>query len=178
MSPTRDAGRMTHDEGTKERFIVQRYAVILIAAVLSAAAQAVERGAPWGTAAPSRSSYEPHKVVYDVALDSTERLERLLDRASYLSNLYAGNPFDAAIVLVLHGPEVQYFAVKNLPKYRGLMERAQSLTVGGMISIRMCQVAAKARGLDPKDIHGFVELVPMGDAEIIRLQQQGHAYMQ
>jgi intracellular sulfur oxidation DsrE/DsrF family protein len=29
----------------------------------------------------------------------------------------------------------------------------------------------------PKDIHGFVSMVPMGDAEIIRLQQQGYGYM-
>lgn len=152
--------------------------LIPLAALLPATAHAGEGTAPWGRAAPAQSTYEPHKVVYDVALDSPERLERLLDRASFLSNLYASDPFDAAIVLVLHGPEVQYFAVKDFPKYKALMQRAQSLTVGGMISIRMCQVAAKARGLDPKDIHGFVELVPMGDAEIIRLQQQGHAYMQ
>ncbi|BAU47415.1 hypothetical protein SVA_0836 [Sulfurifustis variabilis] len=149
-----------------------------LAALLAAPAPAVERAAPWGTATPAETSYEPDKVVYDVAVDSPERLERLLDRASFLANLYAGDPFEAAIVLVLHGPEVQYFAVKNIDRYKALMERAQSLTVGGMISIRMCQVAAKARGLDPKDIHGFVQLVPMGDAEIIRLQQQGHAYMQ
>lgn len=152
--------------------------MIPIAALLASPVYAAERATPWGTAAPARASYEPDKVVYDVTLDSPERLERLLDRASFLANLYASNPFDAAIVLVLHGPEVQYFAVKDLARYKGLMERAQSLTVGGLISIRMCQVAAKARGLEPKDIHGFVELVPMGDAEIIRLQRQGHAYMQ
>jgi intracellular sulfur oxidation DsrE/DsrF family protein len=146
--------------------------------LLTTPVTAAEQAAPWGTAAHSESGYEPQKVVYDVAVDSPERLERLLDRVSFLSNLYASNPFDAAIVLVLHGPEVQFFSVKNLPKHKALMERAQSLTVGGMISIRMCQVAAKSRGLEPKDIHGFVKLVPMGDAEIVRLQREGHAYMQ
>jgi intracellular sulfur oxidation DsrE/DsrF family protein len=42
----------------------------------------------------------------------------------------------------------------------------------------MCKVAARGHGFEPEDIHGFVELVPMADAEIIRLQQEeGHVYM-
>jgi hypothetical protein len=41
----------------------------------------------------------------------------------------------------------------------------------------MCQIAAKGHGFEPKDIHGFVSMVPMGDAEIVRLQQEGYGYM-
>jgi intracellular sulfur oxidation DsrE/DsrF family protein len=58
------------------------------------------------------------------------------------------------------------------------MKRAQSLTVGGIIDIRVCRVAARRRGFEPADIHGFVRVVPMADAEIIDLQKQGFAYMQ
>ncbi|MES1998937.1 MAG: hypothetical protein V4446_06465 [Pseudomonadota bacterium] len=36
---------------------------------------------------------------------------------------------------------------------------------------------AKGHGFEPADIHGFVTMVPMADAEIIRLQQAGYAYM-
>jgi hypothetical protein len=58
------------------------------------------------------------------------------------------------------------------------MHRAQSLTVGGMVQIRMCRVAAAGHDLEPDDIHGFVKVVPMADAEIVRLQQEeGYAYM-
>ncbi len=43
----------------------------------------------------------------------------------------------------------------------------------------MCKLAAEAQGYKPEDSDGFVELVPMGDAEIIRLQyEEDHAYMQ
>ena len=32
--------------------------------------------------------------------------------------------------------------------------------------------------MEPEDIHGFVKLVPMADAEIVRLQREdGYAYM-
>jgi uncharacterized protein len=59
------------------------------------------------------------------------------------------------------------------------MRRAQSLTLAGPIQFRMCRVAAHERGFDPEDIHGFVKMVPMADAEIIRLQQEeGHVFMQ
>lgn len=33
-------------------------------------------------------------------------------------------------------------------------------------------------GLEPEHIHGFIELVPVGDAEVIRLQQEeDYAYI-
>jgi hypothetical protein len=42
----------------------------------------------------------------------------------------------------------------------------------------MCKVAAKGHGFVPEDINGFVKMVPMADAEIVRLQQEeGYAYM-
>ena len=72
------------------------------------------------------------------------------------------------IVIVLHGDEIGFFATRNYAKYKDLMARAQSLTVGGIIDIRMCRVAARRRGLEPQDIHGFVTMVPMADAEIMQ----------
>jgi intracellular sulfur oxidation DsrE/DsrF family protein len=122
--------------------------------------------------------YQAQKVVYDVSVTGVEQLNRVLDRVSFLNNLYSANPFDASIVVVLHGPEIRYFAVKEYPKHKELMTRARSLTVGGVVKFRMCEAAARLRGLEPRDIHGFVEMVPMADAEIVRLQRvEGYAYM-
>ena len=101
------------------------------------------------------------------------------DRVSYLNNLYHADPFGTSIVLVLHGDEIPFFAISNFDKYKDLVTRAQSLTVGGTIDIRMCEVAARGHGLTPANIHGFVKLVPMADAELVRLQQEeGYVYMQ
>ena len=134
--------------------------------------------APWGRAELTAVEYRPAKVVYDVAVGSEEEFSRVLDRASFLNNIYHADPFAASIVLVLHGDEIPFFAIENYKKYESLMTRAQSLTVGGTIHIRMCRVAAQGHGLDPADIHGFVEIAPMADAEIVRLQQEeGYAYM-
>ena len=89
------------------------------------------------------------------------------------------DPFEQSIVLVFHGPEPGFSAIENHSKYKALMHRAQSLVESEVLQIKMCKIAALAQGYEKRDIHGFVEMVPMGDAEIIRLQyEEGHAYMQ
>ena len=134
---------------------------------------------PWDSAKVLKQNYVPHRVVYDVAVSTEKAFTRLLDRVSYLNNLYHADPFKASIVVVLHGDEIPLFAIDGLDRYRHLMQRAQSLTVAGPVEFRMCKVAARSHGYEAGDIHGFVSMVPMADAEIIRLQQEeGYAYMQ
>ena len=147
---------------------------LLAPAVLVAA----DANAPYGHAKVDAVKYKPNKVVYDVAVSSVKAMTNVLDSVSYLNNVYEANPFDSSIVMVLHGDEISFFGIKNYKKHKELIDRAQSLVNSGNIRFRMCKVAAKFHGYEPKDIHGFVEMVPMADAEIIRLQQEeGHAYM-
>jgi hypothetical protein len=137
-----------------------------------------DNAAPWGRAKLTDTQYKPQKVVFDVTAATIGNLTSVVDRASYLSTITGADPFDSSIVLVVHGSAVPFFAIKNTAKYRDLMERVNSLVVGEVLKVKMCKVAAESYGFAPKDIHGFVEMVPMGDAEIIRLQnEEGHAYM-
>ncbi len=135
--------------------------------------------APWGSSKLTATEYKPQKVVYDVHVKTVAAVESVLDRASHLSTITGADPFDQSIVLVLHGNELSFFAIENYGKYKDLMKRAQSLVESEVISLRMCKIAAQSQGYAPEDIHGFIEMVPMGDAEIIRLQyEEDHAYMQ
>ena len=135
--------------------------------------------APWGNAKFTPTEYKPQKVVYDVHVKTVKAVESVLDRASYLSAITGADPFDQSIVLVLHGKELSFFAIKNYDRYQDLMKRAQSLVESEALVIRMCKIAAQSQGFTTEDIHGFIEMVAMGDAEIIRLQyEEGHAYMQ
>ena len=152
------------------------FSLALFITIISAAD--ADEVAPWGKAKAVNIEYPPQKVLYDVSLNNLKAFELVLDRASYLSKVYNADPFSASIIIVLHGNEINYFAIKNYAKYKDLMQRAQSLTVGGIIKFEMCRIAAKGQGYEPQDIHGFVEVVPMADAEIVRLQtQEGYAYM-
>lgn len=140
--------------------------------------RAAEPLLPWGSAPEIRQVYSKQKVVFDITTGSLAGLNNILDRASYLSQLNGADPFDTKIVIVLHGSAIPFFASKNYGKYRELMSRAQSLTVGDVLEFRMCQASALLQGYRPKDIHGFIRMVPMADAEIVRLQQEeGFAYM-
>ena len=158
--------------------MMPRLLALLFALWLPAVSASGEDAEPWGQAKIVEKTYSKQKVVYDVSVKTVAQLENVLDRASYLSALNDADPFDSKIVIVLHGDEIGFFAIRNYAKYRELMVRAQSLTVGGIIDIRMCRISAHRRGFEPQDIHGFVAMVPMADAEIIDLQIQGFAYMQ
>lgn len=138
-----------------------------------------ESNAPWGQGKLTPTKYSPQKVVYDVTTGDIGAMESVLDRASHLSKITGADPFEQSIVIVLHGSSIKFFAIENYKKYEAMLKRAQSLVVGEVLSIKMCKLAAEGQGYKPEDIHGFVELVPMGDAEIIRLQyEEGYAYMQ
>lgn len=134
---------------------------------------------PWGRASLSDDQYKAQKVVYDVGAKDLAEFSFVVDRVSYLKNLYQANPIDTSIVVVMHGNEVPFFAVENYDDYADLMKRVSSLAIDGTVEFRMCAQAVRlAHGLNPEDIHGFVKIVPMADAEIIKLQQQdGYVYM-
>ena len=75
---------------------------------------------------------------------------------------------------------VQSIAVQAWEQtFAGPPHRAKSLSTGGIIVIRMSELALKVRGIDADEVHDFIEIVPFGDAEIARLQTgEGHAYLQ
>lgn len=161
--------------GLMQKIILSPLLIIL----LSSGNVIADAKAPWGHGKLTPTKYNPQKVVYDVTTGDLKAMEHVLDRASHLSKITGSDPFEQSIVLVLHGSSINFFAIENYKKYENMLKRAQSLTVGDVLSIKMCKLAAEGQGYQPEDIHGFVELVPMGDAEIIRLQyEEGHAYMQ
>jgi len=163
----------------QEKTMLKPLLCLLIPLCLISTPAIADSSSLWGGASVTETKYKPQKVVYDVHVKTAQAVKSVLDRASYLSTITGADPFDQSIVLVLHGQELSFFAIKNYPKYKELMHRAQSLVESEAIKIKMCKIAAKAQGYEPKDIHGFIEMVPMGDAEIIQLQyEEGHAYMQ
>lgn len=151
--------------------------LLVVATLISGTAFAAGPEAPWGHAKVMEQRYAKQKVVYDVAVGSESAVRSVISRAQLLADLNGSDPFDSKVVIVLHGDEIPFFAIKNLAKHRDLMQRAQSATQAGIIEFRMCRIAAKGHGFEPEDIQGFVTMVPMADAEIVRLQQEGYAYM-
>jgi len=152
----------------------RRLSGLLLLAPIAVAARPT---APWGSADEIERNYAPAKAVYDVDAHDAAALARVLDRVSYLNKIYEANPFESSIVVVVHGDAIPLFGIRNLDRYRDVMERAQSLAQSGPIEFRVCRADAAMRGYTASDIHGFARMVPMADAEIVRLQGEGYAYM-
>ncbi len=85
----------------------------IVMTLLAPSLAAADGNAPWGRATFKDSAYAPQRVVYDVAVSSPAELAGVLDRVSYLNNIYEANPFDSSIVVVLHGDEIPLFSVKK-----------------------------------------------------------------
>ncbi|HEY0877355.1 MAG TPA: hypothetical protein VGE10_02790 [Zeimonas sp.] len=152
----------------------RRFTGLLLLVPITVAART---GAPWGGADDIERRYAPAKVVYDVDAREAAALSRVLDRISYLNKVYEANPFESSIVVVVPGDAIPLFGIRDFDRHRTVMERAYSLTQSGPIEFRVCRADAAMRGYDPSDIHGFARMVPMADAEIVRLQNEGYAYM-
>jgi len=127
--------------------------------------------------AEEQQRYSPAKVIYDLTSPDPKRLASILDRASMLQNLYQNDSFESSIVLVIHGDTIPLFGSKGKAVQPELMQRARSLSMGDIIEFRVCRASAALQGFKKDDLQDFVAMVPMADAEIIKLQQEGYAYL-
>ncbi len=121
--------------------------------------------------------YDPDKVVYDLSSSDPSVLSGLLDRAGALQRLYGNDPFEASIVFVVHEGALPLFA-RGAPAFQAeLMQRAESLALGEVVQFRLCEMSARSQGLEPDAFPSFARQVPMADAELVRLQHAGYAYL-
>lgn len=118
--------------------------------------------------------YSPSKVVYDLSSPDPAVLENILDRVSMLQNIYNNDPFDASIIVVVHEGTIPLF--KNDRQWK-LMDRAKSLVMADIIKFKVCAASAKMQDISVNQLHNFVSMVPMADAELVKLQQMGYAYL-
>jgi intracellular sulfur oxidation DsrE/DsrF family protein len=78
---------------------------------------------------------------------------------------------------VLHGPEIEIFAKRNYARFRETVDRAARLNDGRIIEIKMCRTEMKRLGIGEEDIPDFIELVPYGPDEELRLRRNGYVYL-
>ena len=125
--------------------------------------------------APERAAEQlPRRVVFDISVHTLAELRVLFDRAEQLADQLADS--DASVVLVLHGPEVEFFAAGNYGIYHDIVDQAERLDAGNVVDVRICQSMMEYHGVPRHDIPAFIEQVPDGGAEVKRLLQQDYIY--
>jgi intracellular sulfur oxidation DsrE/DsrF family protein len=116
----------------------------------------------------------PARVVLDISVHTLEGLKVLFDRAEELAMRPQAQGEEASIVLVLHGPEVEFFSISNYEKYKDIVDQAARLDAFDVVDVKICQSMMGALGIGRDDIPSFIEQVPRGPGEIERLVQQGY----
>ncbi len=142
-----------------------------------------------GSAPPSGSPAQPPETlvppgseastgfVADISLHTEAELETLLDRVEQLLERPRKSGEAPLVSLVLHGPEVEFFALKNYPQYRGVVDHAAKLAALGAVDISICQTQMRSRGIGEDEVPGFLRQVPYGPGEVQRLLDSGYVYM-
>jgi intracellular sulfur oxidation DsrE/DsrF family protein len=118
----------------------------------------------------------PDRAVLDITVHTVEELQVLFERAETLAQTPRVSENNASVVLVLHGPEVEFFSTRNYDRYREIVDRAAHLDALDIVDVRICQTMMAARGIARDDIPPFIEQVPLGSVEVERLLDDGYVY--
>ena len=121
---------------------------------------------------------ETQKRVYDITLHSQDEIRSLLEKVEQVAGKPRAGKDRPLIALVLHGPEVEMFAIKNYDRYMDIVDRAAKLDALGNVEVKMCRQAMGEHHIKEDDIPGFIETVPYGPDEIRRLQEMGYSSYQ
>jgi len=123
-----------------------------------------------------RAGAATDRAVLDISVHTLDELRVLLDRAEQLSKRLLDANADASVVLVLHGPEVEFFSTKNYDRYREVVDQAARLDASDIVDVKICQTMMNIKGIARDDIPAFVDQVPDGRVELERLQNEGYVY--
>lgn len=128
------------------------------------------------TAPPADPEDSTVRGVFDISVHSIEELEVLFDRAEEVARRPRPVGGDDSIVLVLHGPEVEFFAISNYDRYRSIVDRAARLDAFDVVDVKICRTMMQQYDIGADDIPAFIEQVPNGAVEVDRLTREGYTY--
>ena len=114
------------------------------------------------------------RVVYDITLHKPDEIRSLLERIEQTAQTPRPKQSHPPIALVLHGPEVDMFTIKNYPQYQDIVDKAARLDALGQIEVKMCRTKMGELRLTEQDIPAFIETVPFGPDEVKRLEEKGY----
>ena len=76
------------------------------------------------------------------------------------------------IAIVLHGDELKLFQKKSYSTNQSIVDRARQLDAAQIIDIKACQTMMRTLDIEQSELPGFIEQVPLGPAEIDRLNKE------
>lgn len=112
--------------------------------------------------------------LFDVSDHSLEELEALLLRAEEITQMSSDDYDDLEIVMILHGPDIDWFTQQNYKQNKQLVDLAARLDAYDIIDMKVCETAMDSLGVERAEIPPFIESVPYSPDEMKRLLQEGY----
>jgi hypothetical protein len=128
------------------------------------------------SASTSKDPISMQKLQADIALHTLDELKQLLDQAEKIANGETHYNTDEPIAVVLHGEEIKAFIRSNYRKHKALVDLAARLDAFNVIDVKVCKRWMGVNGVIANQLPPFVEAVPFGAGERVRLEQAGYAY--
>lgn len=120
---------------------------------------------------------DAQNLVADISVHTVDELERLFSHVEKVMDRPRRDGEQPLISLVLHGPEVEFFALKNYNQYKSLVDRAAKLAALGGVTISICQTRMRNLGIQSDEVPAFLRQVPFGPDEVQRLVGEGYVTM-
>jgi len=117
---------------------------------------------------------ENKSYLFVVKDHSIEELEALLVRAEEVSQSKPEDFEDLEIVMVIHGPDIDFFTNQNHENNGQLLDVAARLDSFNVIDMKVCETTMSMRGVERNDIPPFIETVPFAPTEIKNRLEQGY----
>lgn len=117
---------------------------------------------------------ENKSYLFDVSDHSVDELQALLTRAEEVSQAQSPEYMDLKIVMVIHGPDIEWFTQQNYGDNRQLIDLAARLDAYDIIDMKVCEKTMTDRGVDREDLPSFIESVPYAPVEIEHRLREGY----
>lgn len=129
---------------------------------------------PADNAVSPRFSVGDNQYMFDVSDHSQEELVALLKRADEVASVSSPETDKLDIALILHGPDIGWFARKNYQDNKELVDLAARLDALEVIDMKVCQKSIRHYGYVDEDIPAFIDRVPYAPDEMRRLEDSGY----
>jgi uncharacterized protein len=117
---------------------------------------------------------ENKSYLFDISDHSMEEFQALLTRAEEVSQAQSPDFENLEIVMVIHGPDIEWFTQENYEYNRQLIDLAARLDAHDIIDMKVCEKTMSDRGVEREDLPAFIESVPYVPVEIENRLRDGY----
>jgi len=112
--------------------------------------------------------------LFDVSDHTLKELQALLERAEEITQSTTDNYDKLEIVMILHGPDIDWFKQENYERNKHMVDLAARLDANEIIDLKVCETTMSSLGVERDEIPPFIESVPYAPDEMKRLLQEDY----